>query len=131
LPIGYEYDPATRIVRIEISGEVREAELVDFAQKLASDESFAPGHRELVDLRELRHTEVTGPARRLVAGIFARTDRHADRTRVAVCAPDDLAFGLSRMYEAFRESSGLQLRVFRTLGEAERWLADGSESAAG
>jgi hypothetical protein len=125
LPTRYEYDPATRIVRIEISGEVREAELVDLAQKLASDESFAPGHGELVDLRGLGNTDVSAPALRQVAGIFARTDRHADRTRVAVCAPDDLAFGLSRMYEAFRESSGLQLRVFRTLGEAERWLVDG------
>ena len=124
MPTRYEYDPATRIVRIEISGEVREAELVDLAQKLASDESFAPGHGELVDLRGLRDTDVSAPALRQVAGIFARTDRYADRTRVAMCAPDDLAFGLSRMYEAFRESSGLQLRVFRTLGEAERWLID-------
>ena len=121
----YEYDPATRIVRIEISGEVGEGELVDLAQKLASDESFAPGHGELVDLSDVRHTDVSAPVLRQVAGIFASTDRHATRTRVAVCAPADLVFGLSRMYEAFREPSGLQLRVFRTLGEAERWLADG------
>jgi hypothetical protein len=129
LPTRYEYDPATRLVRIEISGEVRESELVDLAHKLASDETFAPGHGELVDLRGLLQTDVSAAVLRQVAAIFARTDRYAERTRVAVCAPADLAYGLSRMYEAFREPSGLQLRVFRTLGEAERWLADGHHAA--
>jgi hypothetical protein len=125
LATRYEYDAATRVVRIEISGEVREAELVDLAQKLAADETFGPGHAELVDLRAVRHTDVSAPVLRRVAGIFASTDRHASRTRVAVCAPADLVFGLSRMYEAFRAPSGLQLRVFRTLAEAEHWLSDG------
>ena len=125
MPTRYHYDPATRIVWIEITGELRESELVDLAEKLASDESFAPGHSELVDLRGLVHTDVTPTVLRQVAGIFARTDRHPELTRVAMCAPLDLAFGLSRMYEAYRESSGVKLRVFRTLEEAERWLADG------
>ena len=101
---------------------------MDLARKLASDETFAPGHGELVDLREVRHTDVSAPVLRQVAGIFASTDRHASLTRVAVCAPADLVFGLSRMYEAFRAPSGVQLRVFRTLGEAERWLGEGDGS---
>jgi hypothetical protein len=129
VPIVYRYEPATRIVRIEFSGEIAEAELVDVAHRLATDSSLPPGHRELVDLRGVERTSVTSAALRHVAGLFTRTDGRADRTRVAVCAPADLAFGLSRMYEVYREPAG-KLRVFRTIEEASAWLDD-EASASG
>jgi hypothetical protein len=125
LPISYRYDPVARTLWIELAGEISEAELVDVAHKVTTDESIPPGHSELVDLRGVRHTDVTASALRHVAGIFSRTDRRADRRRIAVCAPADLVFGLSRMYEAYREPSGPELRVFRTIEEARGWLTAG------
>ena len=42
MPIVYRYEAATRIVRIEFSGEIAEAELVDVAHQLATDSSLPP-----------------------------------------------------------------------------------------
>jgi hypothetical protein len=120
--ITYRYDPESRTVYIDVAGEVPEAELVDAAHKVSSDPAIPPGHRELVDLRDLRSTNVTPAALRQVARIFAATDTRPEESRVAIVASADLAFGLSRMYEAYRDSSGLPLRVFRTLEEARAWL---------
>jgi hypothetical protein len=125
LSIGYRFEAATRTVRIEISGVITEAELIEVARKLSTDPDLPPGHRELIDLTGVEQTDVSPAALRLVAGWFSGTDQVANRGRVAVCAPADLAFGLSRMYEVFRQPSGIHLRVFRTIEEARVWLAEG------
>ena len=43
---------------------------------------------------------------------------------VALIAPSDLGFGLSRMFESFSKLEGLtqNLYVFRTHGDGEKWL---------
>jgi hypothetical protein len=122
MPIEHRYDPALRTLFLDFSGEVSEGELVEVASKLASDPSIPPGHRELVDLSGIRDTDVTTAALRRVARIYAETDKRPEDSRVAIVAPADLFFGLSRMYEAFRGDSPLEIRVFRALGEARAWL---------
>ena len=122
MAISHRYDAALRTLFLEFSGEVSESELVDVARKLASDPAIPPGHRELVDLSGIRETDVTSAALRRVAYIYAEADQRPEESRVAIVAPGDLFFGLSRMYEAFREPSRLGIRVFRELGEARAWL---------
>jgi tetrahydromethanopterin S-methyltransferase subunit E len=46
----------------------------------------------------------------------------AERSRVAMVATTDVHYGLSRMYQAFRSDSPLDLRVFRDMREARTWL---------
>lgn len=40
----------------------------------------------------------------------------------AIVAPDDLVFGLSRMYEMLSKNLSIQTRVFRSEQEAREWL---------
>jgi hypothetical protein len=122
MPIVHRYDPALRTLFLDFSGEVSETELVDVARKLTSDPSIPAGHRELVDLSGVRNTDVTAAALRRVAHIYTDSDRRPEDSRVAIVAPADLFYGLSRMYEAFREPSRLEIQVFRELREARAWL---------
>lgn len=43
-------------------------------------------------------------------------------SRVALVGPDDLSFGLGRVYAAYRESEQTHVEVFRTREEALAWL---------
>ena len=43
-------------------------------------------------------------------------------SKVAVIAPDDLSFGLSRVYEVYREKDEIELKVFRTEQKGIEWL---------
>ncbi len=123
MPIAHRYDDQLRTLFIDVSGEVTETELVDAARKLASDPSIPPGRRELLDLSGAQQTTVTPAVLRHVAAIFGATDKTPAESRVAIYAPGDLFFGLSRMYETFRSSSSpVQIRVFRALDEARTWL---------
>ena len=42
--------------------------------------------------------------------------------RMAVVAPTDLSYGLSRMFEVFREQDGVETHSFRTEEDAVMWL---------
>lgn len=122
MPISHRYDPGLRTLFIELTGEVSATELVDAARKLSSDESVPPGHLELVDLSRVENTDVTGATLRQIAGLFAEADRRPEDSRVAIVAPGDLYFGLSRMYEVYRDPSPVRIRIFRGLAEAKAWL---------
>lgn len=43
-------------------------------------------------------------------------------SKLAIVATRDEFFGLGRMYEMLRDESSMEVRVFRQLDEAERWL---------
>ena len=124
MPIEHRYDPALRTLFVELTGEVSETELVDAARKLSADPSIPPGGRELVDLSGVRDTDVTSAVLRRVAQIYSERDQQPEDSRVAIVAPGDLYYGLSRMYEAFRRSSPVEIRVFRELGEAREVPGD-------
>jgi len=42
--------------------------------------------------------------------------------KVAIVAPQDLTYGLFRMYEVHRKEERIQLSVFRSVQEARKWL---------
>ena len=57
--------------------------------------------------------------------------RFTEPNIVACVAPDDLAFGLLRAYEVYRQQPGISTaRVFRTNKEALRWLREMRERSA-
>ena len=47
-----------------------------------------------------------------------------DPSRVAMLVSQDLSFGVSRMYEAYRKSSMTDVKVFREEAEAIEWLLE-------
>ena len=41
---------------------------------------------------------------------------------MAIIAPTDLVFGMSRIYEVYAEESGFKIKVFRNKSDAESWV---------
>ena len=52
---------------------------------------------------------------------YAKT-KFSPPSRVAIVANEDLAFGLSRMYEAFRAQEMVDIEIFRNEQDAQIWL---------
>ena len=76
----------------------------------------------LIDLREVEAPNASTHTLRRVAEIFAETERQPESVRVAFVAASDSAFGIARMYQAFRYESAAEMQVFRSAGEARDWL---------
>jgi hypothetical protein len=85
------------------------------------------GFHECVDMSEVTDiVDATDRNMKALAELAVQADDPDQPTRLAIIAPQDLHFGLGRMYESYRSLNPKHSRsvaIFRTREEALRWLA--------
>ena len=126
MPITYQIDEAAGRVTLQFLGTVTDGDLMAAFQQLYHDPRHRLGMGELTDCRQVERVEITSEGlQRLAEASAGLLDGPNTAWKVAVLVPasSDLLFGLSRMYELLREGSPEHVRVFRDVGEAERWLS--------
>ena len=125
MPITYRIDHERRIVLAR--GPVRFTDQDAFNYQLGVWSNPAiQGYDELFDMTNVEEIEEAPPERiRQFARESAKMDQPESHSRLAIVAPQDIAFGLGRMYQVFRElspGSTKKVGVFRSLREASAWL---------
>lgn len=119
MPAFYKVDQERRLVMSTGSGVLTMADLLAHQEKLLVDPDFSPDFSQFWDLTHVTEVELTTEElRRLAArSIFSPESRRA------ILVSNDLVFGLSRMFEIFRETLGENgIHVFRNLDNALDWV---------
>jgi hypothetical protein len=121
MPIAYEKDDARRRVTFLVNGEATEAEYVGVIARQAVEQAWS--YAVLLDARERTGA---APSTRSITRIV---DQDADQCSLygtpgpmAIVAHDEVGFGMGRMYATLAGTGGRQIRVFRSLPDAETWL---------
>jgi hypothetical protein len=125
MPVRIEFREAERLRVVLIEGAIGDADLYEAFSALWLSPDYDPGLDELIDLRGVTGLGVTSSGIRRLGETSLELHRGTPAVRVAIVAPDNLTFGLSRMYEAFVEESNSEYNVFRSLEEALSWLKRG------
>jgi len=124
MPITYQILADKRLVVCRGKGVVTDPEIFGYQREVWTRPELA-GYDELADMREAESFAVPHPDRvRELAALAASMDPPKP-SRMAIVAPQDIAFGLGRMFEANREMderSTKSVGVFRTLEEALAFL---------
>ena len=128
LPVRYEIDVERGLSVVVCDGTVDGAEIAAVSQALLGDPGYARVTRQLADLRGCTAVDVPSNELRDLARHVAASDRR-EGVRLALVAPRDAVFGMARLYAAHREPSGMEVRVFREMAEAEAWLGLRGEAA--
>ena len=105
-----------RLVVSRVWGAVTKADLLESRESLAAAPGFDPDFDRILDLSEAE-MEFDATAVRDLAFALPTIPGTARR---AIVASDAALFGMSRMFQSVRDDP--HLRVFRSLGEALRWL---------
>src|SRR5262245_13175979 len=126
MPITYHIDHEQRMVVARGLGRLTEQEIFTYQREVWSRSDVA-GYDELVDMTAVEQVEdPTAFDMRRLARTSAATDGPTDASgKFAILAPQDLFFGLGRMYQAYREmtpGSRKRVGVFRTLDEIKVFL---------
>ena len=103
---------------------VDDASLMGYQRSVWGDPAVH-GFDEVIDFRGLEQIEVTTEGLEAVAHLAAGMDPQAGKSRFAIVVGDKLSYGLSRMYEAFRqmnETASRDVMVFHRLEDALAWL---------
>jgi hypothetical protein len=130
MPISYQIDPASGLVRMRVVDAVSLAETIDALRALGADPA-APARLDL--LVDLRHTPGLPDSGQL-RSIASELGRMAPKLHWGACAlvaSSDSVYGVSRMFAVYAESAFERVQVFRTLDEAEAWLASARAQASG
>jgi len=112
-----------KIVFSTLSGIITDSLLLESYAALYTSKDWLPGLDEVVDLSHADMTAVSADGmQRLAALTMSHTKSKCESFRTALIAPDDLIFGLSRLYEGVSEESPEQVMVFRNLSQACDWI---------
>jgi len=125
VPIEYRIHYEHRIVIARGRGAFTTADVFGYQREVWSREDVA-GFNELVDMTAVTEI-VTASAERMreLASLSAGMDPSGGSAKMAIVAPQDIAFGLGRMYETYRSlepASKKEVSVFRTISEALAFL---------
>ena len=125
MPIAYRIDHEKKIVLARGYGIFSDGDVFGYQRDVWSKPEVG-GYDEFVDMTDV--TSIVAPSTERIeelASLSAGMDWHSAPSRFAILAPGDLAFGLARMLQNFREAqdqSTKRVGVFRTLGEVLEFL---------
>jgi hypothetical protein len=126
MPMEFRLDHDRRMVLAEGRGLVTSEEVFRYQLDVWSRPEVA-GYNELVDMSAATEIREGPPDRvRALAKLAASMDAPDRKSKMAIVAPQDLAFGVARMYQAHRELNEMSTKkvgVFRDRESAYRWLA--------
>ena len=124
MPIQIRASAELGFILIAFEGVVDLAEFGRRAAPLSERAEFALLPLAMVDTT--RAEQASGPSeiiRALAGQVAANVDTEiGPGAKLALVAPQDELFGLGRMYQMLRDSSPVEVRVFRERSEAEEWL---------
>jgi hypothetical protein len=111
-----------RWVRSRAWGVVTYAEAIAARRKFADDPRFTPSFHQIYDGREVTRIVLTVGE----ICVLAEETMFGPKSRRAFVAPRRDTYDLARTYKTYRELNAgkEQMRVFRTMEEAEAWLAE-------
>ncbi len=124
MPTHYTIHKDQGYVLLKFVGEFNDNTLFADYQKFIDSESWIPGLNELIDLSEADFSAITSTGMiRLGRYTEEMLLKHEiDYIRTAIYAPDNLPFGMSRVYSAHADDSPEHTRVFRDFEKAKNWL---------
>lgn len=116
------------LVRIRFSGPLKGPEALETLRALVRDPRYATGTSGLVDLRGVSSVEIFGDEVRASAQLMARLGDAFVGSRWAVVGASDPTFGIARQFELMLSDPRFEVRAFRGVEEAERWLTSAPPS---
>jgi hypothetical protein len=124
MPIAYRVDNEARLVVAAGLGILTDSDVFGYQRDVWSRADVI-GYNELIDMTRVTRIALPSADRvRDLAKLAVRMDDTESKTRLAIVAAEDLAFGLGRMFQSYREVDrrSTKVGVFRTMEEALAFL---------
>ena len=122
MPVTYKIDKMNRLIRTRCYGKVTIEEVLEHFRLLGEDSGVPDQVDVLLDSSEQTSVPEKENLRQVIEAIGKIRGR-VHFGALAIVATNTALFGMLRMFEVFAEPYFSESCVFRTLDEAETWLA--------
>jgi len=121
VPVRFNIDIDKRSIETTAASRVTYTDLFEFYRSLRSHPNFANDLCIIFDATLAEGFDLDYDGVRRLSSVSDQFTKLDPPLRVAIIAPGDLAFGLSRMYETMKSASPGSVKVFRDRALAEDW----------
>lgn len=124
MPILFRVKPRHGYFVTIYRGHIPDEEHLLAFEHFFTGKEWDPSMNELAIASEARSSSISYDSLRSLLALKNRYYRENNVThvKIAIYAPDDLAFGIARMYDVITDESPEEVRPFRDVREAMRWL---------
>lgn len=125
MPAFYKIDRERRLVLSTASGVLSLSDALSHMEKLSKDLDFDPRYSQIADFTQVTKIQLSAQD----IHDLARRSIFSTQSRRAFIVPNDVAYGLARMFEMLRENQGeTGIGIFRSLEDALDWVFSKSAS---
>ena len=124
-----QYDKSLDILVVEVTGELSASVYDQAIDAVLKSPSFRANINVIYDLRSAKGLSLSAEQIRTVAA-RAKSSAGVRGTswKAAIVVSGILEYGLGRMFEFFNEDAPYKVRVFRSMEEAQTWVAEKDSS---
>ena len=120
--ISFDVNHDESYYKVKWQGRINNVDLVNAYRSFFESREWVPGYDSFVDLSEFDASNITANGVLSLASLVKETfASHNINPKIAVYAPQDLPYGLSRQYSVGVDSIESH-EVFRDKNEALKWL---------
>ncbi len=125
MPIDIRYLDEGRGVLWKAYGHLSGKEVMETNTEVHSEPERMKSYRYvLVDLTDVESVQISNNELVRIVAQDELAARSRPQSVVAIAAPTDVMFGISRMWEAHVDQLGWDTAVFRTRREADQWIVE-------
>lgn len=128
MPAIHNIDSDAQLIITTWEGEARDSELIAAIKKYQQGIQSNPDYidyNEVLDLSGITRIKVTTNGVKAIGKIAPATDQTGKHKKLAVIVSSNLAYGLTRMYQAYRslsKKSNKVVRIFKNKNDAFEWI---------
>jgi len=128
MPAKHHIDNKAKLIITEWEGDAIDIDLIDAIKKYQKDIQSNPDYlyyNEVLDFSNAANIKLTTKGIISIGQIASNTDHKEISKKFAIIVSSKLAFGLARMYMAYRsieKNANKEARVFNKADEAYEWV---------
>jgi len=132
MPAHHYIDEKRQLIITSWEGEAHDIEFIEALKKYQKDIQNHPdyiNYNEIVDFSQVTKIHITTEGIKNIGLIAPKTDYDEANRKLAFIVSSNLAYGLVRMYQAYRDFSNRsikKIRVFKSESDAFEWVKNTS-----
>lgn len=104
------------------SEQVSKSDFIDACSEAFNQKNVANQKYQILDFSQCHNFELSSSDINELSRLAINASKINPNIIMAIIAPTDLVFGMSRIFEVYAEESGFNIKVFRDKLEAENWV---------
>ena len=123
MPIKYQIDSEHNLIIRTVSGTLTSSDVLNVLNESLDDKDFVKDMHAIWDISNAEIHQITvDTIKTIVEHIKTHLNNRGSKYKIAIVAPEDLNFGISRMFATYGSDLPVSIGIHRDIDDAYRWL---------